>query len=395
MEEQGNAEPSTRKKGFFDRLEDRIRNWSQTNPTAVKTASFFDQHRRYVPAAFFFGGVAWDSATLDRIDALFDTVFLLTYIVVLGALIMVAMFVERGDIKNATLQKYRSWYPAVIQFFLGALFSAYFIFYMQSTSFQSESVVFILILVVLLVANEFLHSRLLNPYLLFSLYYLACVSFFIFFLPIVLKQLGYGVFLISCLIGLVIVGLMLFILLKKNVFKQPRPVYYISGLVLFIFASLNVFYMQNWIPPVPLSLKEGDVFRGIDREGDDFVLRYASPQWYEFWVDSDERFFYAEGDTVYGFAAIFAPSELETNIYHAWSHFDEQKQDWVRTDKIAVEIEGGRNSGYRTYTRKRFISPGEWRIDVETEDERILGRIPFEIVPVDSSVTEVESRIYR
>ena len=153
--------------------------------------------------------------------------------------------------------------------------------------------------------------------------------------------------------------------------------------------------MQNWIPPVPLSLKEGDVFRSVEREGDDFVLRYAAPEWYQFWVDSDADFHYAEGDTVYGFAAIFAPTELETNIYHAWNHFDESKQDWVRTDKIAVEIEGGRNSGYRTYTRKRFVTPGQWRIDVETEDERILGRIPFNIIPADSAVTAFETRLYR
>ena len=348
-----------------------------------------------MPAAFFFGGVAWDSATLDRIDALFDTIFLMTYIVVLGALIMIALFVDRGEIKNPVLLKYRTWYPAVIQFFLGALFSAYFIFYLQSTSFRSEGMIFIVVLLVLLIANEFLQSRLLNPYLLFALYYLACVSFFIFFLPVVFKKLGFGVFFASCVIGLVVTGGMLYILHWRKVFKEKQPIYYIASILIFIFVSLNVFYMKNWIPPVPLSMKEGDVFRQVARDGDDFVLTYASPDWYQFWVDSDEDFYYAEGDTVFGFAAIFAPTELEANIYHAWSHFDESKQDWVRTDKIAVEIEGGRNSGYRTYTRKRFVSPGEWRIDVETEDERILGRIPFSIIPVDSTVADVTSRLYR
>ncbi len=395
MEEQEDAPVDIEKKSAFDRLEGKIRNWGDTSPAAIKSVSLYKQYHRYLPAAFFFGGVAWDSATLDRIDALFDTIFLMTYIVVLGGLIMVALFVERGNIKNPTLQKYRSWYPPAIQFFLGALFSAYFIFYLQSTSIRSEGMIFIVILVVLLIANEFLQSRLLNPYLLFALYYLACVSFFIFFLPVVFKQLGYGIFLASCVIGLLITGGMLYLLKWKNIFKEKKPIYYIASILIGIFISLNIFYMQNWIPPVPLSLREGDVFRGIEKAGDDFVLEYATPKWYEFWINSDEDFYYAEGDTVYGFAAIFAPSALETNIYHAWNHYDESQESWVQTDKIAVEIEGGRNSGYRTFTRKRFVSPGQWRIDVKTEDERVLGRIPFHIIPVDSSVTQVTSRVYK
>ncbi len=395
MEEHEGTPVSFKKKGFFDRLEDRIRNWGNTNPLAQNSVSFYKQHQRYVPALFFFSGVAWDSATLDRIDAIFDTIFLLTYIVVLGLLIVTALYVERGEIKNATLKKYRTWYPAVIQFFMGALFSAYFIFYLQSTSFRSESIIFILVLASLLVANEFLQSRLLNPYLLFSLYYLACVSFFIFFLPVVFGTLSYWIFLLSCFIGLLITGAMLYFLKIRSVFKETKPVYYLSFILIGLFAMLNVFYMQNWIPPVPLSLKAGDVFRKVEREGDDFILSYASPKWYEFWVDSDENFYYAEGDIVYGFAAIFAPTQLETNIYHAWNYFDESKAEWVQTDEIPVEIEGGRNSGYRTFTRKRFVSPGDWRIDVKTEDQRILGRIPFQIVPVDSLSREITSRVYK
>ena len=395
MEELEGAPDADKKDGFFDQLEARLRNWSDTSPTAVKSVAFYKQYQRYVPAAFFFGGVAWDGATLDRIDALFDTTLLLIYIIVLGLLIVTALLVERGDIQTPWLVKYKPWYPAVIQFFLGALFSAYFIFYFQSTSLFSESMIFIVILVILLIANEFLHNRLLNPYLLFALYYLACVSFFIFFLPIVFKQLGYGIFIISCVIGLWITGGMLFFLDRKNIFKTKKPVYYIASILVGLFLMLNVFYMQNWIPPVPLSMKEGDVFRRVERSGDDFILAYATPAWYAFWVDSDERFYYAEGDTVFGFAAIYAPAELETNIYHAWNHFDEEKDDWVQTDHIPVDIEGGRRSGYRTYTRKRFVTPGAWRIDVKTEDDRVLGRIGFDIVPVDSTVADVQTRIYR
>ena len=385
--------PTPPKRGF-SRLEDGIRRWGENSSLVQGSVGLYKRYQRVAPAAFFFGGVAWDGATLKRIDSLIDSSILLAYILALGVLIVVALFVEEGRLQKPLLQKYKTWYPATIQFFLGALFSAYFIFYLQSASLRSESAIFIGILVLLLIANEFLHHRLLNPYLLFALYYLACVSFFIFFIPVVTKQIGYGVFLVSCLIGLLIVAGMLYLLHKKQLFGTGRPVVFISGIVLALFTMLNIFYMKNWIPPVPLSLKEGDIYRGLAREGDSFVLRYAEPSWYEFWVDSDHNFLYTEGDTVFCFAAVFAPTELETNIYHAWQYLDDATSDWVQTDSIGVEIEGGRQTGYRTYTRKRFVKPGKWRVDVRVEDGRVLGRIPFTVTPIDSAVTRFAYRYY-
>ncbi len=393
MKKRENAPVSTSSQGK-PRLEDRLRTWSSKSVLAQKSVALYKEHQRFVPAAFFFGGVAWDSATLNRIDAWLDSSILLAYIIALGAFILIALCVEQEKISKPFFLKHRSWYPLAIQFLMGALFSAYFIFYMQSASFRSESIIFIIILAALLISNEFLRDKLLNAYVLFALYYLASVSFFIFFLPVAFKVMGYGIFLVSCLIGLAIVGGMLFFLLKRDVIQEMKRVYKIGGMVLGIFALLNLFYMQNWIPPVPLSMKEGAIYRGLERKGDAFALLYAQPEWCEFWVDSDREFFYAEGDTVYTFAAVFAPTELETQIYHAWHHFDESQQAWVQTDEIAVNIEGGRDAGYRTYTRKRRVSPGRWRVDVKTEFHQILGRIPFTIIPVDSTVTTFAYRYY-
>ena len=371
---------------------DRFHRWAESSLLVQKPVAFYKQYQRFVPAAFFFGGVAWDGATLKRIDSWIDSTILLVYILALGTLVVTALFVERGRIEKPWLVKYQTWYPSAIQFFLGALFSAYFIFYLQSTSMRSESVIFIGVLVLLLVANEFLRHRLLNPYLLFSLYYLACVSFFIFFIPVITKQIGYVVFLASCAIGLVVVGGMLYFVQNKELFTSERPVAGIWCIVLVLFGGLNLFYLNNWIPPVPLSMKEGDIYRGIEREGDRFLLRYAQPAWYQFGVDSDRDFLYAEGDTVYCFAAVFAPTDLETNIFHTWHHLKDST--WIRTDSIGVEIEGGRQTGYRTFTRKRFVEPGQWRVDVKIADGRVLGRIPFTVSRVDSAVTEFAYRIY-
>ena len=67
------------------------------------------------------------------------------------------------------------------------------------------------------------------------------------------------------------------------------------------------------------------------------------------------------------------------------------KQDqWTTTDKIGYDIIGGRDGGWRGFTHKKNVGPGRWRIDVMTEDEKIIGRIPMNIVLVRRRPTEMQ-----
>ena len=111
-------------------------------------------------------------------------------------------------------------------------------------------------------------------------------------------------------------------------------------------------------------------------------------------IDSDTPFHYAEGDTVFAFAAVFAPTRLRKKIYHRWRVYDEAQQAWVSTDRIGYEVEGGRYRGFRGYTYKRHVRPGAWRVDVETEAGGIIGRIRFDVVPVRAPVTRLKRVVY-
>ena len=372
----------------FSKLEKRIRHWADHSPLAQKSLHIYENNKRFVPATFFLGGVAWDSATLKRIDAWFDSFMLFSYVIILGVTIVVALLVHNNRLSHPFLEKHKQWFAPAIQFLMGALFSAYFVFYLQSASFRSGSIIFILVLVILLISNEFLQNRLLNTYLLFTLYFFVCVSFFTFFIPVVVKQTGYGVFLLSCFAALGITSLMLFILKQRGVFEVSTPIKRSFAIIVSLSVLLNVFYLLNWIPPVPLSMKEGDIYRSVKRIDESYQLRYAKPPWHKFWVDSDRRFFYAEGDTVFCFSAIFAPTNLKSDIYHVWQYYDEEDNKWKESDNIQVDISGGRDGGYRTFTRKVFMMPGKWRVDVKTQHQKILGRIPFQVVQADSAVTQ-------
>lgn len=41
---------------------------------------------------------------------------------------------------------------------------------------------------------------------------------------------------------------------------------------------------------------------------------------------------------------------------------------------------GGREGGYRAYSFKQRLDPGDWRVDVEAADGRILGRVSVTVV---------------
>jgi hypothetical protein len=118
-----------------------------TNLIAKLQASFL---KPILPAFFFFAGVTYDSLTLTRIDRLFDNLILLLYLAVLGVLVILTGRFQLGLIPvtpaitswNALSLIHRA-QPHLakgLQFLLGGLFSAYAIFYSQSTSFSTTAV---------------------------------------------------------------------------------------------------------------------------------------------------------------------------------------------------------------------------------------------------------------
>jgi hypothetical protein len=142
----------------------------------------------------------------------------------------------------------------------------------------------------------------------------------------------------------------------------------------------NLLYFTNLIPPVPLSLKEAGIYHYVHSKDGSYILRFEQGSWYEFYKDADDDFHYATGDTVFCFAAVFAPTDLDTRIQHHWQMYNEKQDKWLTTDRLNYKISGGRDGGYRGYTFKKNVQPGLWRINVETAREQLLGRISFEIV---------------
>lgn len=353
----------------------------------LKIKEWYERIEQFNPVVFFFGGFTWDSITLKRIDQIFDNLILLTYLLLLGLLMIVTTLVENGRLKHPLLLKYRDWYPLGLQFFMGGLFSAYVIFYFQSASFTKTGL-FLAVLVGLLVANEFLENKLRNIYLLLAIYFMASFSFFTFFIPVLVKALNIFTFTAGGLISLLLVLGVTRFLHKKQIFATQRH-YLAAGLMAVgLYGIINLLYFTNRIPPVPLSLKSGGIYHHASKSASDgnFILKFERPEWYQVLRSSDTTFRYAAGDTVSCFTAVFAPTQLTKKIFHHWQQYFPNREQWLTTDRLGFEITGYRDGGYRGITRKQHVSPGKWRVDVETAEGILLGRIGFEVEGVERRV---------
>lgn len=342
-----------------------------------KLRILYTKYRKFLPPLFFIGGFLWDYFTLTRIDNLTDNLILLGYLLASGILIIFINLVSIEKINNPFVLRFSPWFPLILQFLFGGLFSSYVVFYFHSASF-TKTAIFLFILVSLLIINEFWEKKLHNLYLQLAVFQFLSFSFFIFFIPVILKRMGHLTFISAGIISFSLTFLIILILYKLSVINTKVFLMKILTITSSIFLIINLFYFTNIIPPVPLSMKFIGVYNNITKTDNVFNLYYEEPPWYKFWKKHSDPVHILPGERVFCFSAIFAPTQLTKKIYHHWQYYTKDR-GWISTGKIGFEITGGRERGFRGYTFKTGVSPGLWRVDVETEEGHLVGRIQFRV----------------
>ncbi|MFL9815423.1 DUF2914 domain-containing protein [Stutzerimonas sp. VN223-3] len=123
---------------------------------------------------------------------------------------------------------------------------------------------------------------------------------------------------------------------------------------------------RTWVPPATLWLTDVAVTMSMDdasREPGNRLRQLTSAE--------------LRTNGLYAFTAINAPRGLKERIYHEWMH------NGRRVDRIPLDINGGREAGYRAWTHKRNFpddAQGKWRVRVMTEAGQMIGMLRFEVV---------------
>ena len=345
---------------------------------AEKTKNFYDAHERGLGIGFMLFGFGLDSLTLKRSDLFFDNLVIIWYLLLALAGIIAINMNNSGRFKKPFFQKISYWAPLPLQMAFGGLFSAFTVLYSRSAAFLA-SWPFILILFLLMVGNEFFKSRYAKFAFHLTIYYAALLSYSILLVPVITRKMGALMFFISGLASLLAITLILLMLKKLAPERLAKSKNYIFVSVVSVYAVFNILYFTNIIPPVPLSLRAIGIYHNLERTNGGYNALVERPAWYKFYNDTSRTFNRYENERVYVFSSVFAPTDLESQIFHRWSKYDEASKKWVIQSQLSYSMIGGRDGGFRGFSYKQNIQPGRWRVDVVTSRGQLIGRINFMI----------------
>lgn len=133
-----------------------------------------------------------------------------------------------------------------------------------------------------------------------------------------------------------------------------------------------------WVPPVTLWINEGVISQQVDEPA-----REPGANLREISVAD------LNATGLYAYSAIRAPRGLKEQVFHVWVH------EGKVVDRIPLHIEGGREQGYRAWTRKTGFpgdSVGGWKVQVMTEGGQLIGEMRFRVSAGPSAVGPDEGR---
>ncbi|HSC67247.1 MAG TPA: DUF5924 family protein [Cellvibrio sp.] len=139
----------------------------------------------------------------------------------------------------------------------------------------------------------------------------------------------------------------------------------IAMVVLAVMSTFFAYITRAWVPPATLWLTEVAVtdYVDSDRRAPENALTLISRAQLQ--------------DGLFAYTAIHAPRGLNERIYHEWQLNGQQ------VDKVALDINGGREAGYRAWSHKVNFPEnpiGRWQIRVVTEADQVIGILRFRVV---------------
>jgi hypothetical protein len=117
----------------------------------------------------------------------------------------------------------------------------------------------------------------------------------------------------------------------------------------------------------------------VQRDGGDYALVYERPPRWAVWRRDSRPFARRDGDRLHYFARVFAPSGFRHRVVIRWEAWDDAR-GWVTTDRIPLDVRGGRAEGFRGSAVKTNFAPGRWRVTAETDDGRAIATLAFRVV---------------
>lgn len=347
--------------------------------------SWYQRFERPISSLSLIGGFVFDALTLTRVDLFWENFWVCAHLIIVAVSIVLINATEGGEVEVADPGKLHFWLVNVMQFFFGGLLSTYLVFYFRSGTI-GVSWPFFAILAIAFIANERLKHHYARLAFQISILYLSVYLFCIYIVPVLVHAIGPRVFLVSGAVSLVVIGLFLLVLhaVAKEKFASAggrRVFFWIGG----IFALMNIFYFLNVLPPIPLSVKDAGLYEVFTVEAPgSYTAQYEDQGPFGF-LEPSETIRLTPGAPLYAYSAVFSPASFALTIVHEWQYYDASSGRWVTRGKIPLTVTGGADGGYRTFSEETGLTPGAWRINIETAQGQVIGRVDFTVITVTST----------
>lgn len=272
----------------------------------------------------------------------------------------------------------REWSPIwkerltwALQFLFGGMFSALVVCYFKSSG-SIASFILVILLAILLVGNEFLKKHYESFGLNLALFCILGTMFMNFTIPHLVHSIGFIWFFLSTLLSF---GICTIIWLISHRSKKVL----IAPAILSVAFILS--YLMNWVPPVPLVLKQQMACQNFDKstytcdvDAPDFLQKVGLKVPSVHRVDSNEIFY---------LSSVYAPAKLKAEIEYRWYREDPATGKYTLTDKISssrMVVKGGRENGFRSYSKKKNIPAGRYRVETAYKNGAVIGASVFDVI---------------
>jgi len=289
-----------------------------------------------------------------------------------------AIVVEHNFLDREWSDVWKKRFSWALQFFFGGMFSALVVCYFKSSG-SLGSLIMVILLATLLVGNEFLQKKYESFGLSLAFFSLLGIMFLNFTIPHLVHRIGFIWFFLSTLLSLA---------MSAFVWKLSRRSFKNMIAPIAISVLLIVAYLMNWVPPVPLVLKQQLACQNFDRA--DYSCDADAPGFLQKLGLQSPSVHRLPDHEVYVLASVYAPAALKAALEYRWYYLDPATNKYRLTDKISsgsMEINGGREKGFRSYSKKKNVPAGRYRVETAFKDGAVIGSQTFLVVdePRDST----------
>lgn len=319
-------------------------------------------------------GLAVDVVQYKTLDITQQFAVMGVYVAVIAASLLVTAYPRSGDVRGLRAVSLAA--PFALPLSIGALLSASLVFYWFGGAFSASWPVIVTV-AVLMMSNEFLREQFMRPTVQVAVFAFALFSISTIWSSFVFNSLEPRIFVIA---GVASTAFMFaFALALARVGRIAHALPQMIASIATVFVAMLGAYFLNVIPPIPLAIRDAGIYHDVTRLGGDYVLAGEDESWLASLLPGQTV--HVSGDeALFAYTAVFAPADLSATIVHKWQRYDAPSRSWITESAPSYAITGGREDGYRGYSRKSHLAAGTWRVSVQTARGQTLGLIPFVVV---------------